>query len=53
MKHIYAFFFCIILAAHPLIGQTDTTVYEHRPFQFTFLFPPLSTNGINNGRIVT
>ncbi|MGW8317002.1 MAG: hypothetical protein ACWGNV_15505 [Bacteroidales bacterium] len=31
--------------------QTDT-LYEHRPFQFTFLFPPLSTNGIGNVRMV-
>ena len=52
MKHIFTLFFCIILAAHPLIAQPDTAAYERRPFQFTFLFPPLSTNGINNGRIV-
>jgi len=33
-------------------AQQDTTAYEHRPFQFTFLFPPLSTNGFNNANIV-
>jgi len=26
--------------------------YRHRPFQFTFLFPPLSTNGVDNVNIV-
>jgi len=31
---------------------TDSTGYKHRPFQFTFLFPPLSTNWVQNPRIV-
>jgi hypothetical protein len=34
------------------MAQQDTADYEHRPFQFTFLFPPLSTNGIDNARII-
>jgi len=33
-------------------AQGDSTAYERRPFQFTFLFPPLSTNGARNARIV-
>lgn len=33
-------------------AQGDTAAYEHRPFQFTFLFPPLSTNGIDNVNII-
>lgn len=35
-----------------LSAQEDSTSYEKRPFQFTFLFPPLSTNGAKNARIV-
>lgn len=35
-----------------LQAQGDSTAYERRPFQFTFLFPPLSTNGAANSRIV-
>lgn len=36
---------------HPAGTRQDTS-YQHRPFQFTFLFPPLSTNGINNVHMV-
>lgn len=42
----------LLLAGHPAVAQIDTADFERRPFQFTFLFPPLSTNGIDNGRIV-
>ncbi len=35
-----------------LTARTDTTEYLHRPFQFTFLFPPLSTNWARNPGII-
>jgi hypothetical protein len=35
-----------------MTAQTDTAEYERRPFQFTFMFPPLSTNGAANVNIV-
>ena len=34
--------------ARCLLAQDDSAAYERRPFQFTFLFPPLSTNGAKN-----
>jgi hypothetical protein len=45
------------MTAQPATGKSGTaqqsdTLYEHRPFQLTFLFPPLSTNGIQNAHIV-
>ena len=45
------------MTAQPAAGKSGTvqqadTLYEHRPFQLTFLFPPLSTNGIQNAHIV-
>ncbi len=33
-------------------GQTDTLDYETSPFQLTFLFPPFSTNGMDNANYV-
>jgi hypothetical protein len=34
------------------LNAQDTIGYETRPFQFTFLIPPFSTNGYENARIV-
>jgi len=52
MKQFYSILIGIVLAGTPVLAQPDTTEYERRPFQLTFLFPPLSTNGIDNARIV-
>lgn len=41
-----------LLTAQTVQAQGDSTKYEHHPFQFTFLFPPLSTNGAKNAHIV-
>jgi len=40
------------LVPAPAQAQEDSAAYERRPFQFTFLFPPLSTNGAKNAHIV-
>lgn len=45
-------FALVFVSAIQAQAQEDTTVYERRPFQFTFLFPPLSTNGAKNAHIV-
>lgn len=52
MKKISIALMIVILAGQLARAQEDTLAYEHRPFQFTFLFPPLSTNGVNNGEII-
>ena len=52
MKKIVPIMLISILALQTLQAQEDSTAYERRPFQFTFLFPPLSTNGIKNAQIV-
>ncbi len=52
MKIIVPIMLISILALQTLQAQEDSTAYERRPFQFTFLFPPLSTNGIKNAQIV-
>lgn len=48
-KYITVFILLSIIL-NPVNGQDEQeeTKYEYRAFQFTFLFPPLSTNGINN-----
>jgi hypothetical protein len=38
----------ILTTVLPASGKTDTIHYDISPFQFTFMFPPLSTNGIGN-----
>ena len=48
MKNIFPAIVICILIGQSIYAQNDTVKYERRPFQFTFLFPPLSTNGINN-----
>jgi hypothetical protein len=52
MKHIFLILVTALMAIQHIDAQTDSVSYEHRPFQFTFLFPPLSTNGIKNASIV-
>jgi hypothetical protein len=52
MKKIIPSILISLLVLHSLQAQEDSTEYEHRPFQFTFLFPPLSTNGAKNAQIV-
>ena len=52
MKIIVPIMLISILALQTLQAQEDSTAYERRPFQFTFLFPPLSTNGAKNAQIV-
>jgi hypothetical protein len=52
MKKILSTLLAIIVLGQVSLAQGDTTLYEHRPFQFTFLFPPLSTNGFHNVNII-
>jgi len=52
MKKLFAIILLALVLGSMVKAQEDTTSYERRPFQFTFLFPPLSTNGINNVNIV-
>jgi hypothetical protein len=52
MKKIVPIILISFLAIQSLHAQGDSTKYERRPFQFTFLFPPLSTNGAKNAQIV-
>jgi len=52
MKKIQLTILLTLLAGTILVAQEDTTGLERSPFQMTFLFPPLSTNGVNNGNIV-
>ncbi len=48
MKKIFPLFAIVILMTQTLIAQEDSAAYDRSPFQFTFLFPPLSTNGAKN-----
>ncbi len=48
MKKIVPGLLISILFAQNILAQSDSVAYEHRPFQFTFLIPPLSTNGVGN-----
>lgn len=52
MKKILTPILISLLFMQTLQAQGDTATYERRPFQFTFLFPPLSTNGARNTQIV-
>jgi len=52
MKKILIPVLISLLFMQTIHGQGDSAAYERRPFQFTFLFPPLSTNGAANSRIV-
>ena len=52
MKKIVPIILISLLAMQTVQAQGDTTSYARRPFQFTFLFPPLSTNGAKNAHIV-
>jgi hypothetical protein len=52
MKKILTPILIFLLLGQTLQAQEDSTAYERSPFQFTFLFPPLSTNGAKNSQIV-
>lgn len=52
MKKIAIPLLIFLLCIQTLNAQGDTASYERSPFQFTFLFPPLSTNGARNAQIV-
>jgi hypothetical protein len=52
MKKLFPIVMISLLITQIAQAQEDSTVYEQRPFQFTFLFPPLSTNGAKNAQIV-
>jgi hypothetical protein len=52
MKKLFPMILISLLIMQTVQAQGDFTDYERRPFQFTFLFPPLSTNGAQNARIV-
>jgi len=52
MKKIFPLLAIAFLITQCLSAQEDSTSFERGPFQFTFLFPPLSTNGAKNAHIV-
>ncbi len=52
MKKTSTLLLISLLILQTLAAQGDSAAYERRPFQFTFLFPPLSTNGAGNSRII-
>jgi hypothetical protein len=52
MKKVLATFLAILFFGTLIKAQEDSLAHERRPFQMTFFFPPLSTNGANNGNIV-
>jgi hypothetical protein len=53
MKKIFCFLMAICIFISGLFAQEEEEPdYFTSPFQFTFLFPPLSTNGIYNSRTV-
>lgn len=52
MKKIASLILISFLVIQILPAQEDSPGYERSPFQFTFLFPPLSTNGAQNARMV-
>lgn len=52
MKKILMLVLIPFICMKTVHAQGDSVVHEHRPIQFTFLFPPLSTNWIKNTQIV-
>jgi hypothetical protein len=48
MKYLITGLLIIAVTVQSVKAQSDTTEYNRRPFQFTFMFPPLSTNGAKN-----
>lgn len=52
MKRYLLITIMLLCSSGILLAQSDTVTYQSRPFQFTFLFPPLSTNGPQNVNIV-
>ncbi len=51
MKKMISLVICLLMTGLAM-AQEEQDSYESRPFQFTFLFPPLSTNGAQNSQIV-
>ena len=52
MKKIFTIVLAVLFMGQMVHAQSDSTEYEQSRFQFTFLFPPLSTNGVNNVNMV-
>ena len=52
MKKFLTLILLSFICMQTVHAQGDSVAYESRSFQFTFLFPPLSTNWINNVQIV-
>jgi hypothetical protein len=52
MKKIIPAILISLFVMQSVHAQEESTAYEHSSFQFTFLFPPLSTNGADNARTV-
>jgi hypothetical protein len=52
MKKIIPAILISLFVTPSIHAQEESTAYDHSSFQFTFLFPPLSTNGAKNVRIV-
>lgn len=55
MKKITILILSIILlsaAQNQSYGQNDTADYRYSPFQMTFMFPPFSTNGLDNANYI-
>ncbi len=54
MKRIITILFIFLFATNTSILAQDAEEQEYldSPFQFTFMFPPLSTNGIKNSKTV-
>ena len=52
MKKAITGLFIICLSFQLSQAQSDSVNLEHKPFQFTFLFPPLSTNGVDNFKTI-
>jgi len=52
MKRIISGLLILILCGQLTYAQQDSVEYIRRPFQFTFMIPPLSTNGVDNVNIV-
>jgi hypothetical protein len=52
MKKIFPLMLICLLMTEVMKAQEDSVSYERSPFQFTFLFPPLSTNGAKNAHMI-
>lgn len=52
MKKVTIAILLIVISQLNASGQMDTMEYKTSPFQFTFMFPPFSTNGMDNANYV-